>query len=65
MRIAMMKLSQDEWVHRLNALARQMDEICEGVHPSVWRELTAELQDKFRRIALMHTEPGIAKGNTE
>ncbi len=45
----------DEWMHRLNALARQMDEMCEGVHPSTWHELTAELQDEFKRLTQMPT----------
>ncbi len=48
-------ITTDEWEHRLNALARQMDEPCEGVHPSTWHELTAELQDEFKRLAQMPT----------
>jgi len=49
-------ITTDEWVHRLNELARQMDEMCEGVHPSAWHELTAELQAEFKRVAQMPTE---------
>lgn len=49
-------ITTDEWVHRLNALARQMDEMCEGVHPSAWHELTEELRDEFHRVAQMPTE---------
>ncbi len=50
------RITTDEWVHRLYTLARQMDEMCEGVHPSAWHELTAELQAEFKRVAQMPTE---------
>lgn len=49
-------LTSDEWVRRLNALARQMDELCEGIHPSTWHELTGELRTEFRRLAQMPTQ---------
>ena len=49
-------ITTDEWVHRLNVLARQMDELCQGVHPSAWHELTAEMQDEFRLVAQMPTQ---------
>ena len=49
-------ITTDEWVHRLNALARQMDTLCEGVHPSAWHELTEELHAEFRRVAQMPTQ---------
>ncbi len=46
----------DEWVHRLNALARQMDEICKDVHPSAWSELTADLRAEYKCLAQMPTQ---------
>ena len=46
-------ITTDEWVHRLNALARQMDTLCEGVHPSAWPELTRELRAEFQRVVQM------------
>jgi hypothetical protein len=49
-------ITTDKWVHRLNALARQMDERCVGVHPSAWHELTAKLQANFKRMAQMPTQ---------
>ena len=48
-------ITTDEWVHRLNALARQMDALRERVHPSAWPELTEELRTEFRRVAQMPT----------
>ncbi len=48
-------ITTDEWVHRLNTLARQMDEMCEGVHPSAWHELTEELRAEFYRVVQMPT----------
>jgi hypothetical protein len=56
MRTQTKPITTDEWAHRLNALARQMDELCQGVHPSAWRELTAELQAELHRVAQMPTE---------
>ena len=49
-------ITTDEWADRLNALARQMDTLCEGVHPSAWHELTQELRAEFRRVAQMPTQ---------
>jgi hypothetical protein len=49
-------ITTDEWVHRLNALARQMDTLCEGVHPSAWHELTEELRAEFRQLVQMPTQ---------
>jgi hypothetical protein len=43
-------------VHGLNALARQMDTLCDGVHPSMWLELTGDLRAEFRRVAQMPTQ---------
>ena len=49
-------ITADEWVHRLNALARQMDERCVGVHPSAWHDLTEELRAEFQRVVQMPTQ---------
>ena len=48
-------ITTDEWVHRLNALAHQMDTMCEGVHPSTWHELTQEQRAEFQRGVQMPT----------
>jgi len=44
-------LTTEEWVHRLNALAAEMDAACDGVHPSAWDKLTRDLQRQFRELA--------------
>jgi len=44
-------MKTDVWVKRLNVLAMKMQEIEEMVHPSVWKELTQELRDKFIKLA--------------
>ena len=49
-------ITTDEWVHRLNALARQMDKLCEDVHPSAWHELTQELRAEFQRVVQIPTQ---------
>jgi hypothetical protein len=38
------------WVAKLNRLGREMDDACEGVHPSAWAELTAEKRAKWRKL---------------
>lgn len=49
-------ITTEERVRRLNAIARQMDELCKGVHPSALHELTAEMQGEFHRVAQMPTD---------
>ena len=45
------KMTEDEWVKKLNNLGREMDEIAASVHPSVVAMLTADLRKKYREIA--------------
>ncbi len=48
-------LTTDEWVKRLNALARKIDE-WEGVlHPTAWPEQLGELHEQYRRLAALPT----------
>ena len=44
-------MTEDEWVKKLNALARDMDEIAGSVHPSTAAALTADLREKYRALA--------------
>ncbi len=44
-------LTTEEWVRRVNALAREIDAVAASVHPSVWPEQLADLHEKYRRLA--------------
>lgn len=39
------------WVHRVNQLCREIDEIAASIHPSAWPEALADLHEKYRRLA--------------
>lgn len=39
------------WVTSLNRIAGEMDEICVTTHPSAWHEQTADLRDKYVKLA--------------
>jgi len=41
----------DKWVRKLNALAREMDEICCGTHPTAWPEQLLDLPEKWKKLA--------------
>lgn len=44
-------MTTEEWVRRVNALARKMDAACEGVHPTAWPELVKKDLTAWRRLA--------------
>lgn len=44
-------MTTDEWVARLNALAREMDDLAASLHPTAWAEALRDLNDKWRRLA--------------
>jgi hypothetical protein len=44
-------LTTDEWVRRVNELAREIDEIAASIHPSAWRETLEPEFRKFERLA--------------
>lgn len=53
-------INEEQWVHRLNELAEQMDGLLNGVHPSAWPEICESrdmraLQARFRRVAAQPT----------
>ncbi len=44
-------MTTDEWVRKLNRLAREMDSDCNGVHPSAWADLTEDKREKWHKLA--------------
>lgn len=44
-------MTVDDWVKKLNALAREMDERADSVHPSAVSEITADLRKKYKALA--------------
>lgn len=44
-------MTEDEWVKKLNALAREMDEIAGSVHPDTAMAITSDLREKYRALA--------------
>lgn len=40
-----------DWVKKLNALSREMDEMAGSVHPSMAADITAVLRGKYRALA--------------
>ena len=56
-------MTEDEWVKKLNALARDMDEIAGSVHPSTAAALTADLREKYRALAQSNKVTPNAQGN--
>ena len=46
----MKKLTTDEWVRRVNALARELDASAAALHPSAWHEALAPDLERFRRL---------------
>ncbi len=49
------KLTTDEWVQRLNALGREMDEIAVSLHPSAWHEALAPYRVRWRELVRAKT----------
>ena len=49
------KLTTDEWIRRLNALGREMDEIAASLHPSAWHEVLAPYRARWRELAAAET----------
>lgn len=45
------RMTTDQWVSKLNAVAREMDAICQSSHPATWDAQTAELREKYRSLA--------------
>ena len=45
------RMTTDQWVSQLNAMAREMDEICQSSHPATWGAQTATLREKYRTLA--------------
>lgn len=44
-------MNEDEWVRKLNTIAREMDDLAGSVHPSVVFEVTAYLRKKYKALA--------------
>jgi len=51
----MKRLTTDEWVRRVNALARKIDEWERVLHPSAWPEQLGDLHEQYRRLAALPT----------
>lgn len=51
----MSTISTDEWVRRLNALGREMDDLAASLHPSVWGEALADLRARYEKLARQPT----------
>jgi hypothetical protein len=49
-------LTTDEWVRRVNSLAREIDEIAASIHPSAWREALGPEFRKYERLAKVMPE---------
>lgn len=41
----------DRWVARCNAMARELDDTADSIHPSAWPEALKALQEKYRKVA--------------
>lgn len=41
----------DAWVHRVNQLARSLDETAAAMHPSAWPETLRDDIERFKRLA--------------
>jgi len=41
----------DEWVHRLNALGADLDDMAAAMHPSAWHDALAQESEKWRKLA--------------
>ena len=55
-----MPMTTDNWVRRVNALARHADEIARTMHPSAWPELMQPYHEQFRTLAGARTfDPSI------
>lgn len=50
-----MILTTEEWVRRLNKLAREMAVWENSLHPSAWAEQNAELIRKWKELAACQT----------
>ena len=44
-------MTTEEWVHRLNKMAREMDDACEGVHPTAWADITGKTLSAWKKLA--------------
>lgn len=53
--MAKKKMTTDEWVARLNALAREMDDQAASLHPSVWPEQMEAVNARYRKLAAVNT----------
>lgn len=40
----------EQWVRRLNIIAREMDEVCDSLHPAAWKDSTADLRKKWEKL---------------
>lgn len=45
------RLTVEEWVHRLNVLASDIEEDMAVVHPSAWKEVVGDRNEQYRRLA--------------
>ena len=46
-------MTTEEWVRRLNKMAREMDDTCEGVHPTAWAEITGKTLVAWKKLAMV------------
>jgi hypothetical protein len=46
-------MTTEQWVSRLNKLARQMDGTAASLHPSAWTEALAPLRKEYARLAAL------------
>jgi len=49
-------MTTEQWVHRINAIARRLDAACEGVHPSAWAGITERDRAEYKRLAATPTK---------
>ena len=43
-------MTTEEWVRRLNKMAREMDDACEGVHPTAWADITGKTLAAWKKL---------------
>lgn len=44
-------MTTEEWVRRLNKMAREMDDACDGVHPTAWSEITGKTLAAWKKLS--------------
>ncbi len=43
--------AEAQWVHKVNELAKEIDQVAASMHPTAWSEELADLHRKFEKLA--------------